>query len=113
MNQYWAAWLIGMFLILGFKFSFYMHKTDPFQYSYLVKILRFYGADWPTFSTSLLSFLAELAMGSVYVNSIPLPYGMLGELPKDFFLAMLFGGLSETLAPYLIKLVTKRFSGGE
>jgi len=108
-NQYWVWYLIGMCSVLGIKVSFYMHKSDPFQ-PYLPKIRDFFGSDSSTFTKSILCIFAELAIGSVYVNSLPMPYSSLGEMPKDTFLAIFFGGMSETLAPLLIGLVASRFS---
>ena len=108
MNQYWIWYLLGLGFILGIKFSFYMHKTDPFQ-SYIGKALGFFGADGMTFSKSVLCILAELALGSVYVNSLPMPYGMLGELPKDSILAVFFGAASEMVAPLAVDLVAGYF----
>lgn len=109
MNQYAALWGLGMFTIWGIKFSFYMHRTDPMRYSFAVKALMFLGADGTTAAKSVLCLLSEMALGSVYVNSLPMPYGMLGELPKDSFLALFFGAASETVAPFLIDLIVSWF----
>jgi hypothetical protein len=106
----WTYWLIGMAIPLAIKLMFYMHKTDPFRYSFSIKLLQFFGKDGATLVKSVLSVLAELAIGSVYVNGYDVPlFGYLGQLPKDPFLAIFFGMLSETLAPLLIALATNKF----
>lgn len=113
MNQYWAWWLLGMGLMLGIKIGFYLHKSDPFRYSFAVKILMFFGDGPKAVSKSVLGILAELAMGSVYVNRLPLPYGPLGELPLDSVLCIFLGAASELAAPWLVGKIAGMFGKEE
>ena len=119
MNQYWFWWCLGMALILLPKLGVYLSRSDPFQYSFPVKTLMFFGGgtqdkfiDPAILSTSILSILAELALGSIYVNSLPVPYGYLGEMPKDSVLCVFFGAASEGIAPWFIKKLNGFFQGG-
>lgn len=109
MNQYWALWLLGMSMMLAIKIGFYLHKTDPFKYSMPTKIAMFFGADPATFSKSVLNILAELAIGSWYVNRLPMPYMALGELPLDSMLSLFFGAASELAAPFFVGKIAGLF----
>ena len=109
-NQYWAAWALGMMLPFGLKLGHYLFQhTGGTKADFVKALVTFVFGDTTASLKTTLNVSGELVLGAVYIDKLPMPYMSTIDLPLHWAAAFFFALMAELIVPLIVDGIVEWF----